>query len=38
MPLPALYFMMSLIFFLSGLFWVFILRKTKWVPWFWSKT
>jgi hypothetical protein len=29
MPLPALYFMMSLIFFLSGLFWVFILRKTK---------
>ncbi|XP_055586454.1 protein GPR107 [Uranotaenia lowii] len=29
MPLPALYFMMSLLFFLSGLFWVFILRKSK---------
>lgn len=31
MPLPALYSMMSLLFFLSGLFWVFILRKSKWV-------
>ncbi|XP_053677852.1 protein GPR107 [Anopheles nili] len=29
MPLPALYFMMSLLFFLSGLFWVFILCKSK---------
>ncbi|KAJ9591309.1 hypothetical protein L9F63_002159, partial [Diploptera punctata] len=29
MPLPALYFMMSLLFFLSGCFWVFILRKSK---------
>ncbi|XP_049300136.1 protein GPR107 [Anopheles funestus] len=29
MPLPALYFMMSILFFLSGLFWVFILRKSK---------
>ncbi|XP_050068118.1 protein GPR107 [Anopheles maculipalpis] len=29
MPLPALYFMMSVLFFLSGLFWVFILRKSK---------
>ncbi|XP_068158710.1 protein GPR107 [Drosophila tropicalis] len=29
MPLPALYFMMSLLFFLSGLFWVFILKKSK---------
>lgn len=28
MPLPALYFMMSLLFFLSGLFWVFILKKS----------
>jgi len=29
MPLPALYFMMSLLFFLSGCFWLFILRKSK---------
>ncbi|XP_076764458.1 protein GPR107 isoform X2 [Xylocopa sonorina] len=29
MPLPALYFMMSLLFFLSGCFWVFILKKSK---------
>ncbi|CAD7090007.1 unnamed protein product [Hermetia illucens] len=29
MPLPALYFMMSLLFFLSGLFWVFILKKSR---------
>jgi hypothetical protein len=29
MPLPALYFMMSLLFFLSGCFWVFILHKSK---------
>lgn len=28
MPLPELYFMMSLIFFLSGLFWVFLLKKS----------
>lgn len=31
MPLPALYFMMSILFFLSGLFWVFILKKSKYV-------
>jgi len=29
MPLPALYFMMSLLFFLSGSFWVFILSKSR---------
>ncbi|KAG8221817.1 hypothetical protein J437_LFUL002819 [Ladona fulva] len=29
MPLPALYFMMAILFFLSGCFWVFILRKSK---------
>ncbi|XP_033354666.1 protein GPR107 isoform X2 [Bombus vosnesenskii] len=29
MPLPALYFMMALLFFLSGCFWVFILKKSK---------
>lgn len=29
MPLPALYFMMSVLFFLSGCFWLFILRKSK---------
>uniref|UniRef100_W8BCB0 Protein GPR107 n=1 Tax=Ceratitis capitata TaxID=7213 RepID=W8BCB0_CERCA len=29
MPLPALYSMMSVLFCLSGLFWVFILRKSK---------
>uniref|UniRef100_A0A1L8DJW4 Putative g protein-coupled seven transmembrane receptor n=1 Tax=Nyssomyia neivai TaxID=330878 RepID=A0A1L8DJW4_9DIPT len=29
MPLPALYFMMAVLFFLSGLFWVFILQKSK---------
>lgn len=27
-PLPSFYFMMSLIFFLSGLFWVFMLKKS----------
>lgn len=27
MPLPALYLLMSALFFLSGCFWVFILRK-----------
>lgn len=29
MPLPALYFMMSVLFCLSGLFWVYILRSSK---------
>jgi G protein-coupled receptor 107 len=29
MPLPALYFTMSLLFFLSGSFWVFILSKSR---------
>lgn len=29
MPLPALYFMMAILFLLSGLFWVFILRKSR---------
>ena len=29
MPLPALYFMMALLFFLSGCFWVFILKKSE---------
>ncbi|CAK9802559.1 Protein GPR107 [Anthophora plagiata] len=29
MPLPALYFMMALLFFLSGCFWVFIPKKSK---------
>ncbi|GAB6021889.1 hypothetical protein CHUAL_006055 [Chamberlinius hualienensis] len=29
MPLPALYFTMSVLFFLSGGFWVFILKKCK---------
>jgi len=29
MPLPALYFMMSVLFFLSGCFWLFILHKSK---------
>ncbi|XP_071446608.1 protein GPR107 isoform X2 [Hetaerina americana] len=29
MPLPALYFMMAILFFLSGCFWVFILKKSK---------
>ncbi|XP_076170966.1 protein GPR107 isoform X2 [Ptiloglossa arizonensis] len=29
MPLPALYFMMALLFLLSGCFWVFILKKSK---------
>ncbi|KAG7211220.1 hypothetical protein KM043_010535 [Ampulex compressa] len=29
MPLPALYFIMALLFFLSGCFWVFILKKSK---------
>ena len=27
MPLPALYILMSVLFFLSGCFWVFILKK-----------
>ena len=27
MPLPALYQMLSILFFLSGCFWVFILKK-----------
>ncbi|XP_053994681.1 protein GPR107 isoform X1 [Hylaeus volcanicus] len=29
MPLPTLYFMMALLFFVSGCFWVFILKKSK---------
>lgn len=29
MPLPALYFMMSILFMLSGCFWVFIIAKSK---------
>lgn len=29
MPLPALYFMMAVLFLLSGIFWVFILRKSR---------
>jgi len=29
MPLPALYFMMSLLFLLTGIFWVFLLRNSK---------
>ncbi|XP_017794205.1 PREDICTED: protein GPR107 isoform X2 [Habropoda laboriosa] len=29
MPLPALYFMMALLFFLSGCFWVFILKTSE---------
>ncbi|KAK3860033.1 hypothetical protein Pcinc_033883 [Petrolisthes cinctipes] len=29
MPLPALYFMMSLLFFLSACFWFFLLKKSK---------
>ncbi|CAD6233002.1 GSCOCG00007090001-RA-CDS [Cotesia congregata] len=29
MPLPALYFMMALLFFFSGCFWVLILKKSK---------
>ncbi|XP_017753172.1 PREDICTED: protein GPR107 isoform X2 [Eufriesea mexicana] len=29
MPLPTLYFMMALLFFLSGCFWLFILKKSK---------
>lgn len=29
MPLPALYFMMAILFFLSGCFWVFILHHSK---------
>ncbi|KAF0306799.1 Protein GPR107 [Amphibalanus amphitrite] len=31
MPLPALYFMMAVLFFISSCFWIFILRKSKWV-------
>ncbi|KAF7279732.1 protein GPR107 [Rhynchophorus ferrugineus] len=29
MPLPALYCMMSILFFLSGMFWVFLLKQSK---------
>jgi hypothetical protein len=29
MPLPVLYFMMSVLYFLSGLFWVYVLRRSK---------
>lgn len=29
MPLPALYCMMSVLFFLSGLFWVFLLKQSR---------
>lgn len=29
MPLPALYSMMAVLFFLSGCFWVFILRNSR---------
>ncbi|XP_058805437.1 protein GPR107 isoform X2 [Phymastichus coffea] len=29
MPLPELYFMMALLFFLSGCFWVFLLRNSR---------
>lgn len=29
MPLPILYFMMSVLYFLSGLFWVYVLRGSK---------
>ncbi|CAL8083309.1 unnamed protein product [Orchesella dallaii] len=29
MPLPALYFMMSVLFFIAGCFWMFILKKSK---------
>ncbi|KAJ8682091.1 hypothetical protein QAD02_017883 [Eretmocerus hayati] len=29
MPLPELYFMMSILFFLSGCFWIFILNQSK---------
>lgn len=28
-PLPALYTMMSILFFFSGIFWVYILKKSK---------
>lgn len=28
-PLPSLYFMMAFLFFMSAIFWVFILRKSK---------
>ena len=31
MPLPALYFMMAVLFFISSCFWIFILRKSKYV-------
>ena len=31
MPLPALYFMMALLFLLSAAFWFFLLKKSKWV-------
>lgn len=34
MPLPALYFMMSILFCLSGLFWIFILKTSKYVLFF----
>jgi hypothetical protein len=29
MPLPALYFMMAILFLLSGMFWVFLLRQSR---------
>ena len=29
MPLPALYFMMALLFFLSACFWFFLLKKSR---------
>ena len=29
MPLPALYFMMAVLFMLSAVFWFFLLRKSK---------
>ncbi len=30
-PLPALYFMMSILFFVAGCFWVLILRKSRYI-------
>jgi len=29
MPLPALYFMMSVLFFTAGCFWVVVLKKSR---------
>lgn len=29
MPLPSLYFMMSILFFTSGCIWIYVLRKSK---------